>query len=76
MLLIILYHTDFLAGVLFSFLCADHFNPLSAELNPICHLLALLGAHHILHVSGLRVKHNGTQNFFLLLGSSLMTSVK
>jgi len=32
------------------------FNPLNAELNPICHLLALLGAHHILHVSGLRVK--------------------
>jgi len=27
-------------------------NPLNAELNPICHLLALLGAHHILHVSG------------------------
>jgi len=22
-----------------------------AELNPICHLLALLGAHHILHVN-------------------------
>jgi hypothetical protein len=32
------------------------FNPLKAELNPICHLLALLGAHHILHVSGVRVK--------------------
>jgi len=32
------------------------FNPLNAELNPICHLLALLGAHHILHVSGIRVK--------------------
>jgi len=31
------------------------FNHLSAEINPICHLLALLGAHHILHVSGLRV---------------------
>jgi hypothetical protein len=31
-------------------------NPLSAELNPIFHLLALLGAHHIFHVSGLRVK--------------------
>jgi hypothetical protein len=31
-------------------------NPLKAKLNPICHLLALLGAHHILHVSGLRVK--------------------
>ena len=30
-------------------------NPLNAELNPICHLLALLGAHHIFHVSGIRV---------------------
>jgi hypothetical protein len=26
-------------------------NPLNAQLNPICHLLALLGAHPILHVS-------------------------
>jgi len=31
-------------------------NPINAELNPICHLLALLGAHHILHVSKIRVK--------------------
>jgi hypothetical protein len=31
------------------------FNPLNAELNPICHLLALLGAHYILHVSRIRV---------------------
>jgi len=31
-------------------------NPLNAELNPICHLLALLGAHHFLHVSRIRVK--------------------
>jgi hypothetical protein len=31
-------------------------NPLNAQLNPICRLLALLGAHHIFHVSGLRVK--------------------
>ena len=30
-------------------------NPLNAELHPICHLLALLGAHYIFHVSGLRV---------------------
>jgi len=30
-------------------------NLLNAELNPTCHLLALLGAHHILHISGLRV---------------------
>ena len=34
-----------------------NFNPLNAELNPICHLLALLGAHHILHVSRIRVKN-------------------
>jgi hypothetical protein len=33
----------------------NRFNPLNAELNPICHLLALLGAHHILHVSRVRV---------------------
>ena len=32
------------------------FNPLNAELNHICHLLALLGAHHILHVGRIRVK--------------------
>jgi hypothetical protein len=32
------------------------FNPLNAGLNTICHLLALLGAHHILHVSRVRVK--------------------
>jgi hypothetical protein len=31
------------------------FNPLNAQLNPICHLLALLGAHHIFHVSRIRV---------------------
>jgi hypothetical protein len=35
---------------------ANRINPLNAELNPICHLLALLGAHHILHVSRIRVK--------------------
>ena len=34
------------------------FNPLNAELNPICHLLALLGAHHILHVSRIRVNED------------------
>ena len=32
-----------------------HINTLNTELIPICHLLALLGAHHILHVSRLRV---------------------
>ena len=29
----------------------NYFNPLNAKLNPICHLLALFGAHHILQVS-------------------------
>jgi hypothetical protein len=38
---------------------ADTINPLNAELNPICHLLALLGARHIFHVNGLRVKRKG-----------------
>ena len=31
-------------------------NPLNPELNPICYLLALLRAHHFLHVSRIRVK--------------------
>ena len=33
-----------------------YLNTLNAELNPICYLLALLGAHHFLHVSRIRVK--------------------
>jgi len=31
------------------------FNPLNTELNPNCHLLALLGAHHILDVGRISV---------------------
>jgi hypothetical protein len=31
-------------------------NPLNAQLNPMCYLLALLGAHPTLHVSRIRVK--------------------
>ena len=33
-----------------------YINPLSPELNPIFYLLALLGAHHFLHVSRIRVR--------------------
>ena len=33
-----------------------YINPLNTELNPICPLLALLVAHHILHVSRIKVK--------------------
>jgi hypothetical protein len=32
-----------------------HFNPLNAELNLICHLLALVGAHPLFHVRRIRV---------------------
>ena len=35
-----------------------NFNPSNAELNAICHLLALLGAHLILHVSWIRVNYH------------------
>ena len=31
-------------------------NPLNPKLNPICYLLALLRAHHFLHVRRIRVK--------------------
>ena len=33
-----------------------HFIHLNAELNPIRHLIALVGARHIVHVSRIRVK--------------------
>jgi hypothetical protein len=44
------------------------FNPLNAELNPICHLLALLRANQILHVSMIRVKHDTMQRRGLRIG--------
>ena len=37
-------------------------NLLHAELNPICYLLALLRAHHILNVSRIMVKSAGGGN--------------
>jgi len=39
------------------FIIMHKVNTLNTELNPICHLLALLGAHHILHASRIRVKY-------------------
>jgi len=45
---------------------APPFSPLNAELNPICHLLALLGAHLILHVSGLGVNLFWVDNYTFL----------
>jgi len=49
-------------------------NPLNAELNPTCHLLALLGAHHFLHVSRIRVKKYST--LFYLLSTIWCTQCK
>jgi len=43
-------------------LVSMHFNPLNTELNTICHFLALLGAHPILHVSRIRV-NSRTEKF-------------
>ena len=42
------------------------FNVLNTELNPICHLLALLGAHPILHISKINV------NVFLVRDNILL----
>jgi hypothetical protein len=42
----------------FSKISENEFNPLNTKLNPIYHLLAMLGAHPILHVSRLRVKRD------------------
>ena len=47
------------------------FNPLNPELNPICYLLALLGAHHFLHVSRIRVK---LLTFRLLMSAEILGS--
>jgi len=44
-------------------------NPLNAELNPICHLLALLGVHHFLHISRIRVKSLTLRLTYLLHGA-------
>jgi hypothetical protein len=45
------------------------FSALNAELNPICNLLALL-AHHILHVSRIRVKFRPDHVALYSAGSS------
>jgi hypothetical protein len=52
------------------------FNPLNAELNSTCHLLALLGAHHILHVSRIRVNDESTRLYICLRLDLYMSHVK
>ena len=40
------------------------FNPLNTELNSICHLLALVGARHIVHVSKIRVNPRQCMSYY------------
>ena len=48
-------HIEF-SYFLVTFCLPYYINPLNPESNPMCCLLALLGAHHFLHVSRIRVK--------------------
>ena len=50
----IIYHTK--SYHIYHHIIYIYINPLNPELNPICYLLALLGTHHFLHVSRIRVK--------------------
>jgi hypothetical protein len=50
------FHIKIAFAMTVSMVQGQMFNPLTPELNPICYLLALLGAHHFLHVSRIRVK--------------------
>jgi hypothetical protein len=45
-----------LGGFSWNLMLGSFINPFKAELNPICHLLALLGAHPIFLISRIRVK--------------------
>ena len=47
----------FLVTLIICLSLSHSLNPLNTKLNPICHLLALLEAHHILHVSRMRVNN-------------------
>ena len=49
-------HFRVMKGEIKDILSSSTINPLNPELNPICYLLVLLGAHHFLHVSRIRVK--------------------
>ena len=49
------HSTSVASCLLINWLLTYLINPLNAELNPICHLLALVWTHHIVHVSGIRV---------------------
>ena len=62
---------DFDKICMFSLQASTGINPLKAELNPIYHLLALLGAHLIFHISRIRVK--GTRIQTVKVKASLLS---
>jgi len=47
--------TEYKQGLLYN---GHSVNSLNTDLNPICHLLALLGVHNIFHVCRIRVKQS------------------
>jgi hypothetical protein len=51
-------------------------NTLNAESNLICHLLTLLGAHYILHISRIRVNVVINQNNLTLAGPCILIQFK
>jgi len=55
-MLSVCYHTVNINSMIYTKCYEYSIDPLNAELNPICHLLALLGAHHIFQISRKRVK--------------------
>ena len=52
-----------------------YINPLNADLNLVCHLLVLLGTHHILHVSGIRVNNVTVENQQCILLNCCRTTI-
>jgi hypothetical protein len=53
--------------------CCSRCSSLNAELNLICHLLALLGAHPILHASRIRIKvKSGSSRRLVILQLSMI----
>ena len=64
------HDTSFFSETLSLNLLTSHLIPLNTELNPICHLLALLGCATIVVVSRLRAKLGGVK-FSKNLGATL-----
>ena len=54
----------------------EELNRLNTELNPIRHLLALLGAHHIVHVSRVNKKYQQRHKDFLDTGKDITSTIR